>query len=136
MSLLNVKLGKFNNGRGLRAALRPSIELAIRKWSVQQVTRLKDAFDIGGHQSHGGSAWAPKKEGGRLLVGSGRLRNSIRYEANATSTTLIAAVPYASYIQEGSDDNPARPVIVVTKDDERDFAKTIKVQLNRDINGT
>lgn len=68
-----------------------------------------------------GSAWAPwsettaaarAEEGrGTLLEYTGRMRDSLAYEATATSVEVGFGVPYAVYHEVGTSRMPARPVL-------------------------
>lgn len=79
------------------------------------------------------AAWKSRVYPGRpLMVVSGRLRNSLFGETNEWfqrisryNLDMGTTVPYATYHQTGTRFMPARPVINVTRDDERVWTKMI-----------
>lgn len=107
-------VGRFKNGRGLDRALR-DVHKPLRAAGVLQVARIQRAFTAGGHQNHGGDAWAPwspayaarqqKRGRSKVLVDTGILRNSITFNvadvAGKSAMTVGTNVPYAAAHQFG-----------------------------------
>lgn len=107
-------VGRFKNGRNLDRALR-DVQRPLRAAGVLQVGRIQRAFASGGHQNHGGEAWAPwspayaarqeKRGRSKVLVDTGILRNSITYGVidvgGKSALTVGTNVAYAKIHQFG-----------------------------------
>lgn len=133
---LGVQIGKFRNGVGLRRALFKSIRRGLSNWARGQVGQLRKAFSAQGQHLHGGKRWEPAEDGGLVLIGSGRLKRSIKASVEDTEVTLIAGARHASYHQYGTEDIPRRRVVVITDKDERDAVRTLRRTIGRGINGS
>ena len=133
-----LRLDDFRHRGTLAKRLATAVTAALNAWGRSQITRLKGAFSVGGHQKHGGNRWAPPAapDNAPVMVGSGRLKESLQHEVQAKTVTLIAAVPYASYHQEGAGSLPVRKIVVITTDDVKDFERDMIRHWNRDFNGT
>lgn len=57
--------------------------------------------------------------GGGLLKRSGRLRDSIRFNANNDRVEVYTDLDYATYLQNGTGNMPARPFIGIGKNEDR-----------------
>lgn len=114
---LDFTVGIFKNGQGVSQSL-SSVEKPIQAMGSLLVGRNMKAYSEGGHQSRGGTQWAPwsaayardraRKGRTKILVDSGILRNSLTFEVtNVTesSAELIVGtnVSYAAAHQDGVD---------------------------------
>lgn len=127
-------VGRFREGVGIGGAIK-SLSAPLRVWGEKQVRRIKGAFQVGGHQGHGGSAWiAGKKPSGALLVSTGRLRDSISHSEGARTARVFTTVSYARNHQQGIG-VPKREIIVITRSDTDDLETELKKALEGMING-
>lgn len=88
-----------------------------------------------------GKPWAPwslstllartrKGTAGRgLLNDSGNLSRGITYEVRGNTVVVGATASYASYLQEGTKNMPARPFVGVSKQDEKQIDVILKRHL-------
>lgn len=132
---LSVRLGKYRDGKGLVQGTREAVSDALSTWGSSQVRRIKGAFDVGGHQQHGGAPWPPDKDGPPVLVKTGALKESITHKVEGSEVTLVAGKPYASYHHFGIGQKK-RPIIVVTNQDLAALDVATKIHWNRSVNGT
>lgn len=109
------KVGQFVGGKGLSKSI-DRIDRVVKKDVLLQVGVIKGAFRVGGHQEHGGLAWAPlasstikrKERMGKtnILLVTGELRNSIhggvRVVNRAKYVQVVGTnVAYAPFHQSG-----------------------------------
>ncbi|MCP4549242.1 MAG: hypothetical protein GY835_22545 [bacterium] len=147
---LGVKIGAYVDGAGLSDAINSeNLRVAGEAVGMMQVSRLKGAFQAGGHHNHGGEAWTPlalktmraKTRAGkeRMLVWTGRLAGSIQHAVSSTPTVLTVTVftdtPYAIFHQYGAEHLPARPILLFTDSDIESIVRQLLVFLERQVNG-
>lgn len=145
-----ITIGAFPGGVRLGSALAPGRFLQVlTAVSLLQHAKIVKAFREGGHQSRGGTRWAPwssahakrQRSRGRahVLIDTGRLRNTIRaypeQEGTHRSIVIRADAPYAAFHQYGTRTMPARPVIEITDSDVAEAARMIGVLADRLLNG-
>ncbi len=93
-----------------------SMSNATAKLGEESVYYFKGNFAKG---SFDGKHWEDTKEptDHPILVKTGRLRDSIRYIKNPDgSVSIVSNVPYASYINDGTDKMVAREIIGESKE--------------------
>lgn len=76
-----------------------------------------------------------KQKPTKLLVDTGRLKNSIRvYNKTTDSFRIATSVPYAHYHNEGTQNIPARPFLYQSNELDRQVEKLIEEKLNKLFN--
>ena len=116
----------------------PLIRRVLAKWAKNQKARLKNAFNTGGHQHHGGHRWARLSKNTRkgqarrmpLLV-TGRLKRLTFTKLSGLSVNITNATHYAPFHQHGTSSMPRRRVVVITQ---RDLDE-VKTDLKRTLEG-
>jgi|ERR1035437_8679548 phage gpG-like protein len=99
---------------------------------VQAKNHFVDNF---AKQGFDGNKWERRKSekdsGRAILVKTGDLRNSIQVGMiDSTSVTIKSDVPYASYINDGTDKMPARKILGESKELDRIIVKEVEKKIN------
>lgn len=125
-------LRRTARGAIVRRARTPEyIVRATREWAEKMVVRLRSAFDAGGHQSHGGKAWEPRKQEypWPILNKSGELKNKLQKRVVQTKSGMkvhfFSTATYFKYHQNGTVNMPARPPVEITRADLELLRRTI-----------
>jgi len=101
-----------------------TIQQVLRRWAAQQKSLLEKAFQVGGHQHHGGEIWTPLAENtaeakGKFipLVGTGRLSKSFFFKVSGTTAMVGNSSNIAIFHQDGTKSIPKRTIVTMTRQD-------------------
>lgn len=124
---------------------------SLLKYGLTQIHKANvKAYKEGGHQGHGGEAWAPlaestlkrklKKKKTKILVDTSTMRNSLSLQLEAHTAFRIVVVegvhtPYAKFHMEGTKRMPARLPVYISPQDLEQFNKSVGADLEKKING-
>lgn len=112
----------------MNPALEAALQRGLRAFAGQWQAALRAIGQRGGHQSRGGSRFAPRKQGSGPMLGSIPSRTQV----TARGSTMLVAKnnhPAASYHQTGTRNMPARPPIELTRQD----IKNLELKLNQAV---
>ncbi len=127
---------------GTTNPLDQAVNRFLQKWANDYKGTLQHAFRVGGHQFHGGSKWRSlkfstiKSKGHAvILVKTGTLSDGFKIKSDNLTIMVSNTVPYAHFHQFGKG-VPRRKVIDFTPTDKSRLLKTMKLELEREVNGT
>ena len=111
------------------------IDDILKDWGAQQVSRLRAAFLVGGHHTHGGTRWpalAPstirRKGHATILVDTGKLAASLFHDVSGMAVVYGAQSKIAVYHQYAVR-IPRREPVALTRQDLDELKHQIKYTL-------
>ena len=130
---IDIKSRELN--RALRRAARQANDLAPawKKIGEQLLESVQENFAAGGRPKKWTALSAgslvsskAKKQGGKILQGSGKLLDSITYDADGSGVQIGSDLIYAAAHQYGADHIPARPYLLIHPEDEAAMAEILE----------
>lgn len=122
---------RFENLPGVSRRFDRKVSAIFKKWGTKQNKILITAYTVGGHQQHGGAAWAPrvKPAGHPILNRTGTLKRGTKFsfvKGRGAKIDFFNPVSYAKFHQFGTSRMTSRPLIVITQRDENRLTDKIK----------
>lgn len=105
------------------------------RWAKAEAGRIQSAFGTGGHATHGGKQWLPRKHiyPWPILLKTGALKRSVYGTRQGNGAVLGATAHYAPYHQWGTPTLPVRLVVDITQPDLETLERDLKLVLESAI---
>lgn len=117
---------------------RQAVAATLLQFAVIWRDLMLRAYSFGGHAFHGGPTWPARKdpEGPPLGGPSGRIAQGTQTKVAGNKLSLMNTSELAGYHQNGTQDIPARPVVVLTRPDIEQVKAMLKRNVEAALNGS